>query len=95
MARVATLGLNPSNREFVDGNGAELVGDSRQFHTLASLGLSTWDDADANHIDRILTSCCDYFASNPYDRWFRRLDAVVSATGASFYDPARQRVTLT
>jgi hypothetical protein len=24
MARVATLGLNPSNREFVDGDGKEL-----------------------------------------------------------------------
>lgn len=88
MARVATLGLNPSNREFVDGNGCELTGDARRFHTLASLGLSAWDDADADHVDRILASCCDYFGGNPYDRWFRRLDNVVSATGASFYDPA-------
>jgi hypothetical protein len=86
-ARVATLGLNPSNREFVDTDGVELAGDSRRFHTLASLGLSAWDDADADHLDRILASCRDYFAGNPYDRWFRRLDTVVSATGASFYDP--------
>lgn len=87
VARVATLGLNPSNREFVDGDGAELAGDSRRFHTLTSLGLSGWDDADADHLDRILLSCYDYFAGNPYDRWFRKLDTVVSATGASFYNP--------
>lgn len=87
-ARVATLGLNPSNREFVDEDGVELVGDSRRFHTLASLGLSAWDEADANHLDRVLESCRDYFAGNPYDRWFHRLDAVVSATGTSFYNPA-------
>jgi len=86
-ARVATLGLNPSNREFVGDDGLELVGDLRRFHTLASLGLSDWDAADADHLDRILASCRNYFAGNPYDRWFRRLDAVVSATGASFYDP--------
>jgi hypothetical protein len=87
-ARVATLGLNPSNREFVDEDGVELAGDARRFHTLASLGLSAWDDADADHLDRILASCRDYFTGNPYDRWFRRLDTVVSATGASFYDRA-------
>ncbi|CAN5301353.1 hypothetical protein BH09GEM1_BH09GEM1_37600 [soil metagenome] len=87
-ARVATLGLNPSSREFVDKDSVELNGDARRFHTLGSLGLLTWDDADVDHLDLILTSCRDYFASNPYDRWFKRLDTVVSGTGASFYDSA-------
>ena len=86
VARVATLGLNPSNREFVDDDGVELSGDARRFHTLASLGLSTWEEAHAGHVDSILVSCCDYFSGNPYDRWFRRLDLVVAPTGASFYD---------
>jgi hypothetical protein len=48
----------------------------------------SWDAATAYHLDCILASCRDYFACNPYDGWFRRLDAVVSATGASYYDPA-------
>jgi len=34
----------------------------------------------------ILESCRAYFLGNPYDRWFRRLDQVVSGTKASFYD---------
>lgn len=86
VARVATLGLNPSNREFVDERGTELTERARRFHTLRSLGLTGWDDAQAEHLDRILETCRDYFAGNPYDRWFRRLDTVVSVTGASFYD---------
>jgi hypothetical protein len=87
-SRVATLGLNPSNREFVDAEGVELGGDSRRFHTLASLGLLTWDEAGTDHLNRMLAACRNYFSGNPYDRWFRRLDLVVSATGSSFYDPA-------
>lgn len=86
LARVATLGLNPSNREFVDEAGVELAGDARRFHTLASLGLSGWEEADHRHLDLMLAACRDYFARNPYDRWFRRLDVVVAATGASYYD---------
>ena len=87
-SRVATVGLNPSNREFVDESGNELQGASRRFHTLQSLGLSSWSDADARHLRLILESCCDYFQGNPYDRWFKRLDQIVSGAQASYYDPS-------
>jgi len=86
-AWVATVGLNPSNREFVDPMGRELAGQSRRFHTLASLDLPSWLDADARHLGTILASCRDYFDRNPYDSWFKRLDVVVSGAGASFYGP--------
>jgi hypothetical protein len=88
-ARVATLGLNPSNREFVDDQGKELRAEQRRFHTLRSLKLTSWSDANAGHLDNILAACCDYFRGNPYDRWFKRLDSVVSGTGSSFYDVER------
>lgn len=89
-SRVATLGLNPSNREFVDERGNELQGQCRRFHTLQSLGLTSWSDADARHLRLIVDSCNAYFTGNPYDRWFRILDQVVSGTSASYYDPDRQ-----
>ena len=38
---VATVGLNPSNREFVDDSGQELCDTDRRFHTLGSLGLES------------------------------------------------------
>lgn len=82
--RVATLGINPSNREFVDESGQELDGHSRRFHSLNSLGLRCWSDADASHLRLILDSCHKYFYSNPYG-WFKKLDVIISGTGASYY----------
>ena len=82
---MATLGLNPSNREFVDEVGNELQAASRRFHTLRSLGLASWSDADARHLRLILRTCQAYFDSNPYDRWFKILDRVVVGTRASYY----------
>ncbi len=84
-AKVATVGLNPSNREFVDVSGDELAGASRRFHTLKSLGISSWLEADARHLRLILDSCSEYFNRNPYDLWFKRLDRVIAAVGTSFY----------
>lgn len=87
VSRVATVGLNPSNREFVDETGVELQGVFRRFHTLRSLGIEEWAEADATHLDLIIESCRAYFFRNPYDAWFRRLDKVLSGTGSSYYDP--------
>ena len=88
-ARVATLGLNPSNREFVGDSGSELGGPERRFHTLTSLGIRSWSDVNAYHLRLILDSCRTYFFGNPYDRWFRKLDYIISGTGASYYDLGR------
>lgn len=85
-ASVATLGINPSKREFVDERGMELTAHSRRFHTLRSLDLRGWTDAGKSEIEKIITSCQDYFFRNPYDGWFRRLDRIVAGTGFSYYD---------
>lgn len=84
-SRVATLGLNPSNREFVDGSGHELAGPSRRFQTLKSLGLARWSDANARHLQLIIDSCRAYFHRNPYDGWFKKLDHIISGSKASYY----------
>lgn len=84
-ARVATLGLNPSNREFVDQSGNELDGPSRRFHTLRSLRLSRWSDAKPHHMRLIWDSCQNYFSRNPYDAWFKQLDHIIGETTASYY----------
>lgn len=84
-ARIATLGLNPSNREFVDASGRELDGDYRRFHTLRSLGLRSWKLADRSHVRAIQQSCIAYFANNPYEGWFRRLESIICGSGYSYY----------
>ena len=87
-ARVATVGLNPSNREFVDERGNELQGPFRRFHTLSSLGLTSWSDVDAGHLRLIIDSCYSYFVGNPYETWFKRMEEIVSGAKTSFYDPS-------
>ncbi len=87
-AKIATLGLNPSNREFVDERGKELEGAKRRFHTLNSLGLQQWSDAKENHLSSILDLCKQYFFRNPYDGWFKKLDNIISGTSLSYYFPS-------
>lgn len=84
-SKIATLGLNPSNREFVDIAGAELDGNNRRFHTLKSLGINRWSDATPKHLKKILESCNCYFEGNPYDGWFRALDKLIVGVNASYY----------
>ena len=87
-AKLATIGLNPSNREFVDEQGKELDGDNRRFHTLKSLGIKKWGEAKESHFKSIAGYCVDYFNRNPYDSWFKRLDHIISGTSRSFYFPS-------
>ena len=86
-AQVATLGLNPSDREFLDVQGRELNGTQRRFPTLRSLGLGGWHEAADAHIEEIAEACRSYFERNPYNAWFGRLDFLIQETGTSFYTP--------
>jgi hypothetical protein len=88
-SRVATLGLNPSNREFMDQSGRELQGRFRRFETLSSLGLTSWSEVDARHLDLILSSYRVYFRGTPHDSWFKRLDRVIAGVEVSYYDTPR------
>ena len=85
-ARIATVGINPSNREFVDELGAPLDSAARRLPTIESLGLRTWGGATHAHLRTIVDECATYFDRKPYDQWFRVLDRVLAGTGQSFYD---------
>lgn len=84
-ATIGTVGLNPSDREFVSSEGAELTGATRRFHTLKSLELSSWSELTPAGLESIHTSCTEYFSRNPYDAWFKPLDLLLSGTNDSFY----------
>ncbi|WP_107773894.1 hypothetical protein [Nocardioides sediminis] len=85
-AKVATVGINPSNREFVDRAGTELAEADRRLPTLSSLGRASWDDATGDDIRSIALGCRQYFARNPYRQWFDVLDRMLCVGGASYYD---------
>ena len=84
-ARVATLGLNPSRIEF-EVDGRELDGAQRRFETLGSLGVDSLEDVEAEAVERVWDRCNDYFAGNPYRRWFDELELVLNTVGTSYYD---------
>lgn len=84
-SKIATLGLNPSNREFVDIKGNELIGPFRRFQTLRSLGLSHWSDATTKHLQMIEESCINYFSINPYHTWFKELDNLLGGVASYYY----------
>jgi len=85
-SEIATVGLNPSNREFVDSSGVELSGRLRRFHTLNSLKLRSWRELSVPQLRALQSTYDDYFQNNPYDGWFKRLDEILSGCGISYYD---------
>jgi len=89
-SKIATLGINPSNREFVSIDGNELTGDKRRFHTLNSLEINEWADAGKNDVNNIYKLCKEYFLRNPYDGWFKKLDYIISGTSMSYYFPSSE-----
>lgn len=88
-ARVATVGINPSNREFVRSDGAELDGPQRRLPTLASLALDDWSQATGGDVRAVTQACLRYFEGNPYRLWFDVLERVLNRGGYSYYGGTR------
>lgn len=84
-SKVATLGLNPSNLEFVDSNGDQLRAPHNRFESLTTLQARNWKQVKLQDVRRVWQACDDYFYRNPYDQWFKRLEKVLIGTGASYY----------
>jgi hypothetical protein len=83
-ASVATLGLNPSRAEFVDKHGALLEGQERRLATHSSLRTSDLLHAPQEAVLRVLEDCNTYFQRRPYWRWFKQLEQILNACGASY-----------
>lgn len=86
VATVATLGINPSRREFCDRSGQELGGEMRRLATHTSLGTSDLANASDDVIAQVLKDCDEYFHREPYWEWFGQLEPVVNAAGGSYRD---------
>lgn len=86
-AKVATVGLNPSNQEFCRPDGTPLTDHQARFPTLGSLRLETWLSATHRETAAVATACDKYFLHRPYDRWFGVLDSVLRPGGFSYRSP--------
>lgn len=84
-ATVATLGINPSAREFLSPAGELLEGAERRLETLRSLGAERLSRLSDDQVDALLLGDYDYFKSGhkPY-RWFDYLKPVLAQVGASY-----------
>ena len=88
-ASVATLGINPSWREFLADDGSLLCGPKRRLATLAYLQAESTVSLRPDQIRNAIEECAGYFlpGRNPYRRWFDPLDEILrAALGVSFYD---------
>lgn len=86
-SRIATIGLNPSDKEFINNSGNKLGKSQVRFPTLQLLGINNWTQVTKKERDIIIKSCQDYFINNPYNQWFKPLDFLIAGTNFSFYFP--------
>jgi len=94
-ARVVSVGINPSIREFYSRNGSELDGDKRRFETTASLGVGSMSDVTEAMEMRMRQRCLSYFGCNPYMDWFAPMELLVRGiTGTSFFDGSAYHLDL-
>lgn len=84
-AHVATVGLNPSDQEYLDRRGIELDGAARRFETLTSLGASDRSVLTDMQCDRAIQMMQMYYRpGKPIYTWFRSLNRVASAMGFNY-----------
>jgi len=73
-SKIATLGINPSSAEFLSA-GQLIKGEKKR--------LSDEESGPAMPVD-IWFHCQNYFRTNPYWTWFRHLEELLLAVGASY-----------
>ena len=86
IARVATLGINPSNREFEDQNKRLLTGQSQRLENLISLNAASTKSLTDSQVSQVISACDSYFEKNSYS-WFTPLEKVIrSGLNVSYFD---------
>jgi uracil-DNA glycosylase len=87
-ARIATIGLNPSDREYSDSDGALLRGPSKRFATLDSLGARDRPSLTDEQCVEALDWMRRYFEPGKpvYSAYFRHLHEFLHGFGASLTD---------
>lgn len=86
-AKIATLGINPSSKEFLSGKNFLKKGKKR-LADYESLGISKKELISKEHVEAIWLGCKNYFSAsaNPYMTWFGQLDQIIGHAGFSYLD---------
>jgi hypothetical protein len=84
-ATAATVGINPSHREYLDESGKQLVGMARRFETLSSLGAVDRPSLTDTQCYRAVATMRAYFRpSKPVYQWFQPLRRVLEGMGLHY-----------
>lgn len=84
-AEVATVGLNPSDQEYLSKGGLMLTGAAQRFATLASVGATNRASLTEVQCEEAIVWMRNYYApGKPVYGWFNALTRVVEGFGASF-----------
>jgi hypothetical protein len=85
VARVGTIGLNPSHQEYLDRRGIELCGTDRRFESLTSLGADNRSLLTDDQCNRAIETMRGYYRpGKPVYGWFRSLDRVMRGMGYDY-----------
>ncbi len=83
-SQIATLGLNPSNKEFVDNHNSFTA---VRFQNCFSLSQSDLTKLNTIQTNLILNNCIDYFNGKPYKGWFNVLEKhILTKLNISYYN---------
>jgi len=86
MAKVATVSLNPSKREYQSAKGEELGGLERRFETLGSLGARDRSGLESWQCNRAISTMRGYFdPGRPVYSWFNGLSRVLDGMGVPYW----------
>lgn len=84
-AQIATVGLNPSRREYTTARNEELDGPGRRFETLSSLGATDRASLTSEQCDAAIATMRAYFdPGKPAYSWFASLSRVVQGMGLEY-----------
>lgn len=85
-ARVATLGINPSSREFLSG-GKLIPSDNKRLVDFEVLGSGASFPLTSDQASQVWDGCAQYFTTNrAYWSWFKPLSDLLRATGGLSYE---------
>lgn len=95
-AQVATLGINPSSREFLDAKGQLLSGENRRLADFRSLGINHHKEMTSGHAEQVLQDSNNYFnRDETVYKWFEPLERyVLNPISASFRDSSAAHLDL-
>lgn len=95
-ASVATVGLNPSDREYLTRGGEMLSGSSQRFATSKSLGASDRVALTDVQCDQAIDVMRNYYEEGKpvYGSWFNALTRVVVGFGVSFRERSAAHLDL-